>query len=264
MSGAGIGVVRSRRLMYQALTVLIVVGVLQLMTIGGVLPDTSFPRITDDLGQLGSLLAEGSFWEAVGRTLQGWALGLGLATVVALPLGLLIGMNQWFRSATNATIEFLRPVPSVALIPLAVLVLGTGIESKVFLAAFAALWPILIGTIYGVRDVDPVALDTARSFGIRRIDRLRSILLPGALPYVATGFRVASATALILAVTAELVIGMPGLGQEIVIAQASSQVSLMYALIIATGLLGLVLNVVIVRTERRLLSWHSAYRGTKA
>ena len=258
------GAVHSRRLTYQALTILVVVGLLELTTIAGVLPASSFPRVTQDLGELARVLGEGSFWEGVGRTLQGWALGLGLATLVALPLGLLIGTNMWLRSATNATIEFLRPVPSVALIPQAVLVLGTGTQSKVFLAAFAAVWPILIGTIYGVRDVDPVALDTARSFGIRRRDRLRSILLPGALPYVATGFRVASATALILSVTAELVIGMPGLGQQIVIAQASGQVSLMYALIIATGLLGLLLNVVTVRTERRLLRWHSAYRGATA
>ena len=255
---------RSRRLVLQALTVVVVIGLLELLTIMGALPESSFPRITHDLGQLWSSFADAGFWEAVGRTLQGWALALGLATLVALPLGLLIGMNPWVRSATNATVEFLRPVPSVALIPLAVLVLGTGTESKVFLGAFAATWPILIGTIYGVRDVDPVALDTARSFGIRRFDRLRSILLPGALPYVATGFRVASATALILAVTSELVIGMPGLGQQIVIAQASGHVSLMYGLIIATGLLGLLLNILIVRTERRLLRWHSAYRGAMA
>jgi len=250
----------ARRLTYQAMTVLVVVGVLELLTISGVFSAKSFPRITDDVGELASVLRDRVFWQGVGETLRGWALGLGLATLVALPLGLLIGMNQWIRSATTAIIEFLRPIPSVALIPLAVLVLGTGLQSKVFLTAFAAMWPILIGTVYGVRDVDPVVLDTARSFHIRRSDQLRTILLPGALPYVATGFRVASATALILAVTAELVIGMPGLGQQITLAQASNQVPLMYGLIIATGVLGLLINMVIVRAERHVLRWHSSYR----
>ena len=135
-------------------------------------------------------------------------------------------------------IEFLRPIPSVALIPLAVLIYGQGLESKVFLVAFASFWPLLIQTIYGVQDVDPVATDTARSFGLGRLERMWRITVPSAVPYIATGIRISSAVALILAVTAELVIGAAGLGREINVARSGGNLDAMYALIVATGLLG--------------------------
>ena len=125
-----------------------------------------FPPVSRDArgaGRGGS--ATSGFWAAVGNTLQGWALGLGIAALIAIPAGILIGSSRLLYRALRGVIEFLRPIPSVALIPLAVLVYGSGLESKVFLAAFAATWPLLMQTLYGVQDVDPVATDTARSFG---------------------------------------------------------------------------------------------------
>ncbi|MEU8344403.1 ABC-type nitrate/sulfonate/bicarbonate transport system, permease component [Actinomadura meyerae] len=235
--------------------------VLELSTIAGLLPERTFPRITSDLGELAGLAGGSELWTAIGRTLQGWAISFAIAVVVAVLLGVAIGSSSLLRAATNAVIEFLRPIPSVALIPLVVLVLGTGLQSKVFLAAFAAAWPVLIATIYGMRDVEPVALETARAFRARPHDRLLSVVLPSAVPYIATGLRVASTTALILCVTAELVIGSPGLGQSITVAQAGGQYRLMYALIIATGLLGVLLNLVFVALERRLLRWHPSQRA---
>jgi ABC-type nitrate/sulfonate/bicarbonate transport system permease component len=159
-------------------------------------------------------------------------------------------------------IEFLRPIPSVALIPLAILIYGTGMQSKVFLAAFAATWPLLIQSIYGVRDLDPVQRETAQSFRIPLKDRLLKVSLPAAIPYIATGLRISSATALVLAVTAELVIGAPGLGRAINTARAGGVPDLMYALTIATGLLGWLLNVMLSKIEARALHWHPSHRET--
>ena len=159
-------------------------------------------------------------------------------------------------------IEFQRPIPSVALIPLAILIYGTGMQSKVFLAAFAATWPLLIQSIYGVRDLDPVQRETAQSFRIPRRDRLLKVSLPGAIPYIATGLRISSATSLVLVVTAELVIGAPGLGRAINTARAGGVPELMYALTIATGLLGWLLNVVLSKAEARALHWHPSHRET--
>ena len=244
----------------QLATILLVIAALQILVLIGLLPQRTFPLVTDDLRALAGEVVTTEFWSNVLLTLAGWAFGLGIAAAVAIPLGLLIGANAWIQGATRALVEFLRPVPSVALVPLAVLTLGTGMQSKVFLAAFAALWPILIGTVYGIRDVDPVAMDTARSFGVRRRDRVLSVLLPSALPYIATSLRVASATALILAVTAELVIGSPGIGQSVAVAQASGEFEIMYGLIFATGVLGLAINTTITRAEHRVLRWHPAYR----
>jgi ABC-type nitrate/sulfonate/bicarbonate transport system permease component len=220
-----------------------------------------FPPVSEMLQALWDLLGTSELWTAVGHTLEGWALGLGIAAAVAIPLGLLLGSSTVGYRALRAVIEFLRPIPSVALIPLAVLVYGTGLQSKVFLAVYAAFWPILVQAIYGVQDVDPVAMDTARAYGFGRLGRLRHVTLPSSLAYIATGLRISSAVALILAVTAELVIGAPGLGREINVARQGGATDVMYALIIVTGLIGWLLNAVFVSVERRLLHWHPSHRG---
>ncbi|WP_021591415.1 ABC transporter permease [Actinomadura welshii] len=235
--------------------------VLELATIAGALPEKTFPRISSDLRELVNLTGDPALWTAIGHTLQGWAVSFAIAVVIAVLLGVAIGSNEFLRAATTALIEFMRPIPSVALIPLVVLVLGTGLQSKIFLAAFAAGWPVLIASIYGMRDIEPVALQTAHAFRARPLDRLFLVVLPNAVPYIATGLRVASTTALILCVTAELVIGAPGLGQSITVAQAGGQYQLMYALIIATGMLGVLLNLVFVAIEKRLLRWHPSQRA---
>ena len=219
-----------------------------------------FPPVSEMFAALFDEAGTSSFWSAVGNTLQGWVLGLGLAALIAIPSGIVIGSSRLLYRSLRAVIEFLRPIPSVALIPLAVLIYGSGLESKVFLATFAATWPLLMQTLYGVQDVDPVATDTARSFGFGRASRLLRVTLPSAVPYIATGVRISAAVALILCVTAELVIGAAGLGREINLARQGGAVDLMYALIIATGLLGWALNAVFARGERRVLHWHPSTR----
>src|SRR5262249_62377599 len=109
--------------------------------------------------------------------------------------------------------------------------------------------------------VDPVAMDTARSFGFGRVARLRRVTLRSSLSYIATGLRISSSVALILCVTAELVIGSPGLGREINVARQGGATDAMYALIIVTGLLGWLLNALFVRVERRVLHWHPSQPG---
>jgi ABC-type nitrate/sulfonate/bicarbonate transport system permease component len=240
-----------------------VLGILVLLEIVvrvGIIPARYFPPMTTTFAALAEQLGEGSFWTAVLQTLQGWALGLGIAAIIAIPLGMLIGSNQIVYHGLRPVIEFLRPIPSVALIPLAILIYGTGTQSKVFLAAFASTWPLLIQAVYGVRDLDPVQRETALSYRIPLRDRLLKVSLPAAIPYIATGLRISSATALVLVVTAELVIGAPGLGRAINTARAGGVPDLMYALTIATGLLGWALNSVLGWVERRALHWHPSHR----
>jgi ABC-type nitrate/sulfonate/bicarbonate transport system permease component len=230
----------------------------------GLLNENSVPSMSATVAELAELLGDAAFWSAVGNTLQGWALGLGIAAVLAIPLGILIGSSATAYRSVRFVVEFLRPIPSVALVPLAVLIYGVGLESKVFLAAFASFWPLFVQTLYGVQDVDPVATDTARSFGLNRFERLYKITLPSAVPYIATGVRISSSVALILAVTAEIVIGSAGLGREINVARSSGAVELMYALIITTGLLGWLLNIATTQAERRVLHWHPSQRQVAA
>lgn len=238
-----------------------VLALAELLSRTEVIPSRYFPPVSLIFVELGRNMGEASFWTAVGNTMQGWVLGLGLAVVLAIPVGIVLGTSQLRYRASRALIEFLRPIPSVALIPLAILIYGTGLESKVFLAVFASFWPIMIQTLYGMQDVDPVTVDTARVFGLSRSQRLTRVVLPSAVPYIATGVRISSAVALILAVTAELVIGSPGLGQQINLARAGAAHELMYALIIVTGLIGWGLNMIFTRLERRALHWHPSYRA---
>ncbi|MCQ1947415.1 MULTISPECIES: ABC transporter permease [unclassified Arthrobacter] len=202
-----------------------------------------------------------AFWVAVGHTLMAWAIGLAAAVVAAGILGLVIGMSPFLRRFTNSTIEFLRPVPSVALIPLAVLLFGVKIESSLMLIIYACFWQVLIQVLYGVADVDNVATQTAQSYGFSKLQRIRHVVFPTVLPYLMTGIRLAASVALILAITAELIIGSPGLGREIADAQSGGAISGMYALVLATGLLGVAINIVMRQVEQRLLSWHPSVRG---
>ncbi|MFE2067062.1 ABC transporter permease [Streptomyces sp. NPDC059467] len=223
-----------------------------------------FPPTSRIARALGTELADGAFWSALGDTLTGWAVGLAIAVGSGITAGVLISIVPHARQATASTIEFLRPIPSVALIPLAILLYGTELRSVLLLVVYASFWQVLIQVMYGVQDVDPVAEETARSYGLGTWARVRHVLWPTALPYVMTGVRLAAAVALILTITAELVIGAPGLGQRIAVAQTSQAVPDMYALIVVTGLLGLVINVGARSVERRALAWHQSVRGEVA
>ena len=244
--------------------VLLLLALWEAVVRAGLIPETSIPPASASVGELLEQLTGAAMWKAVANTLQGWAIGLALAVALGVPAGILIGSSRWAYRALRVPIECLRPIPSVALLPRAGLVYGSGLECKVFLATFASFWPMLIQTIYGVQDVDPVATDTARAFGLGRLERLWRVTVPSAGPYIATGIRIASSVALILCVTAELVIGSAGLGRQINTASSGGNVELMYALILATGLLGWLLNIAATLGERRVLHWHPSQRGASA
>jgi ABC-type nitrate/sulfonate/bicarbonate transport system permease component len=227
----------------------------------GLISEDDLPAMTTTFNELWSMVHTREFWVAFGETVRGWALGLGIATALAVPIGILLGSSEFANRAFRVPVEFLRPIPSAALIPLLFLTLGTTLKSEVFLATFGAFWPLLVQTIYGVRDVDPVALDTARSFGVGRFERLYRIKLPSAVPYIATGLRISSAVSLILAFTAELFMGTGGLGQIMNVAESFGLTVQVYALALATGFLGLAIYVLFSAFERWALRWHPSQRA---
>lgn len=234
---------------------------LELVPRTGLVSAKYLPPTSTIAGALGGEMATGDFWVAVGETVGAWFAGLLIAMVLGIAVGVVVGTVPFLRELTASTIEFLRPIPSVALIPLAVLLFGTNLRSTLLLVVYASFWQVLVQVLYGVQDVDPVAHDTARTFGLDRWARIRHVTWPTALPYVLTGLRLAAAVALILTITAELVIGAPGLGHVIGVAQSSGAVPTMYALILVTGALGVLVNVLARVVERRLLRWHPSVRG---
>ncbi len=225
----------------------------------GLVPARYAPPSSRIVAALADEAGQARFWTAVLETLRSWATGLAIAVAAGVALGVLIGSVPVLREATASTIEFLRPIPSVALIPL-VVVLYNPVRSTLVLVVYAAFWQVLVQVLHGVADVDPVARDTAHAYRFGRWTRVRYLVWPTALPYAVTGVRLAASVALILAVTGELIIGAPGLGQEIAVAQASDSVPQMYALVVTTGLIGLAANLVTRAGERLVLAWHPAVR----
>ena len=156
------------------LAVLAALGLGELVTRSGLTDPDNLPPPTRVLDALVGELGTSELWRDVGRTLEAWGLALMIAAAVAVPLGIVIGSSPLLNRSLRALIEFLRPIPSVALIPLAILVYGNGLRSQVFLAVFACFWILLVQSMYGVRDLDPVADDTARAFRVSRAERVRA------------------------------------------------------------------------------------------
>jgi ABC-type nitrate/sulfonate/bicarbonate transport system permease component len=209
-------------------------------------------------------LGDGTFWASLWQTVFAWAAGLAIALVLGTGLGLVLGLSDVLERFSASTIEFLRPIPSVALIPLVVLLYSTGVRSTLVLVVYASLWQVLVQVLYGLHDADPVLRDTANSYGFSRLGQVRYVVWPSALPFVMTGVRLAASVALVLAVTAQLVIGSPGLGSRIATAQLSGALPKMYALTLVTGILGIVINVGARWVGRRSLRWHVSVRSEVA
>ncbi|WP_416954396.1 ABC transporter permease [Nocardioides sp. T5] len=254
-----------RRLLFSQLSGIILAFVVwEVVPRIGLVPQRYIPPFTEVLPQFVTELGRAEFWVAAGNTLWAWAIGLGIGAVVGVLIGVVIGSSAAAYRATRFVLEFLRPIPSVALIPLAVLLFGINGQMKVSLVIFATVWPILIQTVYGVRELDPVARDTARSFGYSGWDVFWHVTLPTAAPSIATGIRIASALAVVIAVTAELITGVSGLGAEVLFAQSAGSSVRLYALILAIGIVSYALSQVIEAVERRLLRWHVSFRKEHA
>jgi NitT/TauT family transport system permease protein len=226
----------------------------------GAIPQSVLPLTSSVLAKGASLLGNGRFLADLGATLEAWAIGLIITVVIGVPLGILLGSLPGVRVATRAMVEFLRPIPSVALILLVSLLLGPGLRMSVTLIVYGAIWPVLYNTMAGLDDVDPVAKETNRAFGFSPLATIRMVSLPSAAPFIATGIRLASSVAIILDIGAGYITGRingPGLGAFI--ADYSSGAGNLTVILAATawaGVLGLVLDRALVFAERRVFRWH--------
>jgi ABC-type nitrate/sulfonate/bicarbonate transport system permease component len=215
-----------------------------------------FPAVTDVLVSLYRLVSGGQIGAHLWVTLTRFFEGYVLAALIAVSLGLVFGYFRVLHSFFAMLFEFLRPMPSVAIIPVAILLLGIGDGMIVAVTVYAAVWAILINTIEGVRQIDPTLIDTARTFGLKRRQILWQIVLPAAAPYIVTGLRIGLSIALILVTTAEMIAGSKGLGFLILDEERAMNSSNMYAGIITVALLGYALNRAFLAIELRAMRWH--------
>jgi ABC-type nitrate/sulfonate/bicarbonate transport system permease component len=188
-------------------------------------------------------------------------IGYGIALVVGISLGTLIGLQRTVRALLEPTLEFFRAVPPPVLVPIIALFAGyTGSASKILTIALGCLWPILLNTVEGVRGLDEVLLDTARSYRLRRRTQILQVVVRGASPQVAAGARQALSIGVILMVISELFGANRGLGASIVQFQRSFAIPEMWTGIILLGLIGVALSVLFRIVEHYALAW---YRGLR-
>lgn len=244
-----------------------VAGVLVFLAVGEVvgragLVDRAYLPPTSDVARaLVRLLGDGEFLSDLGATLVACMSGLLIALLAGAPAGLLLGSLPGVNAAVRVVVEFLRPIPGVALIPLAIMLIAEQAAMERALAAYAAIWPIMLNTIYAVGEVDPLARDTARGFGFGRAAIALRVTLPSVAPFVATGVRVAAGITLIVVVSTELIAGggEHGVGVFILAAGADAgHADVVYAAVAAVGLLGYLIDVLLRWAGRRLFPWHFA------
>jgi ABC-type nitrate/sulfonate/bicarbonate transport system permease component len=198
----------------------------------------------------------GALPQALLGTVRRFAIGYALATLVGSTLGLLLGSWRPVYALLEPAVEMLRPLPSPAIVPVFILLLGIEDRMKIAVVVFAASFPIIVNTMHGVRSIDPVLIDTARTFGYRGLGIIRRIVVPAAMPAMAAGMRISLAVSLIVTVVAEMLAGSSGMGFYILDNQRTFAIPEMYAGIVVLALLGYSLNWLFVALERWALRWH--------
>ncbi|MBZ3905121.1 MULTISPECIES: ABC transporter permease [Streptomyces] len=188
--------------------------------------------------------------------------GYALAAVAGVALGTVIGSSRRVRAVCEPVLEFLRAVPPPVLVPVIMLFAGIGDSMKIAVIASGCVWPVLLNTVEGVRAVDPVLSETARSYGITGVARLRNVVLRSASPQIFAGLRQALSIGIILMVISEMTASSNGLGYTIVQFQRGFAIPDMWTGILVLGLLGFLLSVVFRLVERRVLGWYHGVRAS--
>jgi sulfonate transport system permease protein len=193
----------------------------------------------------------------IAHMLEGWL----IASIAGIALGALIGSSRFMRAYVGPTLEFLRPLPASAVIPLAIAIFGFSQAMALGVIAFGAIWPMLLSTVHGFAAVEPRLYEVARALHLSRLQVIAKIALPSALPDILAGLRLGLTVALILAVVCEMIAGLDGLGQWVLLAARAFHSPDLFAGVILLGAVGFVGALALDLAERRLLAWRPRSRG---
>lgn len=200
-------------------------------------------------------LSSGALLDDIAISLQRAGLAFAAAVALGIPLGLLMGQVPPIERALDPLLQLFRQTSALALYPVFILLLGLGETSKVFVIFWATLFPILLATIGGVKQVDAKLIEMARSYGAGQVQVFRRVILPASVPAIFVGLRLSATTALLLLIAAEMIGANKGVGFQVMNAQYNFQVPLMFAAIFLLAFLGLAANAVLVVLQRRLCRW---------
>lgn len=239
----------------KVVAILVFLGLWQLLPTVGIIKPNFLPPLSNVVLTLVGLVRSGELERHILISLQRSAIGFGLALAIGISLGLAIGWYKGVERSVDPLLQIFRQLSPLALFPLFILFFGIGEISKVAVIAFACLWPILLNTISGVKEVDPLLIKSARSMGASNLDLFQKIILPAATPSILTGLRLSGSLAVILLIAAEMIGASAGLGFLVLDTQYKFEVPKMYAAIVTIALLGLAVNYGFVWLGRRMTAW---------
>jgi ABC-type nitrate/sulfonate/bicarbonate transport system permease component len=251
---------RAARLAAEIAVPVAILGAWQLWT--ATAHDPKFPRLSTILVEFQHLWLFSQFGTHVVPSLERIGLGYGIAVVAGIALGIPLGLSRLGRKAAMPHIEYWRAIPPPALLPISIVLLHSiGNVQKVAFIAFFCVFPVLLNTIEGVRGIEPTLVETARSYGVPTLERVRRIVLPAALPQIVAGMRTSLSLAVITMVLSEYFSSTSGVGYVLLISKNTFQLAPMWAAIVLIGVLGYLLNLMFLLFERRILAWHRGWRA---
>lgn len=231
----------------------------QIASTVGWLNPAVFPPIDKVASALWTGLSSGALLDDIAISLQRAGFAFTAAVALGVPLGLFMGQIRAVERALDPILQLFRQTSALALYPVFILLLGLGEGSKIFVIFWATLFPILLATIGGVKEVDSKLIEMGRTFGASRATVFRRIVLPASVPAIFVGLRLSATTALLLLIAAEMIGANKGLGFQVMNAQYNFQIPLMFAAIFLLAFLGLGANWVLVILQRRLCRWSTAH-----
>jgi len=244
-----------RRIPPGVISTIVALIVWQVVGTVGPLAGDSFATATEAISALVEFLGQPLFWTALAETLRMALVGFAISVVIAVPLGILIGLSRFAYRSTKFTFDFFKVIPPIVLIPIAILAIGPSLTMGVVLIVFANVFAVAIQTAYGVRDTDPVLLDTMRSYRMGLMKQIRYARLPSAAVQISIALRLAASASLVVAIVAGLLGGAGGLGSLLALTQSSGNADQTYAIILVLGMLGILVSRLLVRAQRGVVFW---------
>lgn len=220
-----------------------------------VLPSMT-PSVWEVFTAIITLLVSSAFWTALWQSVSAAFIGWAIACVLAIIIGLLVGAKSFALQSTSVLLDFGRSFPTLALIPVVILLLGASQQMKIVMVVLACFWPVVIQAVQGSKRIDPLVVDVAQTYRIPAALTFFRVRLPSALPFISTGVRIAAAMAILVAVGVEVLSQTPGLGRNITLAQQAQSWDLAFANLFFAGVFGWLVTLLLSKAEGRLLRWN--------